>query len=398
MRSMAEGPTFPDLTIPLDGATLPRVMNLHARVLVRDFLHLPSKHLSPRTIELHTRCVAVARSILARDPPALARLLRVPTVQALLGAARRHGSAPQPRPELDAWVRELDLTFLLEASAQGALNDAVIVEQDDAWPRLLSPTLALALTPAEQPLRFGPDFRASAGLATETAYHPLWSNVQLAAADNNPIANVQAHPERPGNALDLGGRSIDDWTAPLREAFGLIDAHLPRIAHEMRQLLRLVVPVGVLDERHHSCSFEEAVGAIYLTLHRSPLTLAEALVHEFQHNKLNAVFRFDPLLEDAYDAVHASPVRPDPRHLHGILMAVHAFQPIALLYENLALAGHPLSMGHDWRRRFDDILRINAEGLRTVLAHGRPTRQGRALLDEAERWEAHFAPRRAITA
>jgi HEXXH motif-containing protein len=165
---------------------------------------------------------------------------------------------------------------------------------------------------------------------------------------------------------------------------------VPLVFEEMKLLLELVVPVGHHPERHFSCSFEEAVGSISLTLHPNVMTLAEALIHEFQHNKLNAVFRFDPVLHDAHTSLHRSPVRPDLRPLHGVLMAVHAFHPVARLYENMTAAQHPLAKQHDWPKRFRDVLRINRESAATVLAHGRPTPLGRGLLDEMRALEEHF--------
>ena len=41
------------------------------------------------------------------------------------------------------------------------------------------------------------------------------------------------------------------------------------------------VPVGWDEQRHLSASYQEAIGTVYLSLHPNPLTLAEALIHEF---------------------------------------------------------------------------------------------------------------------
>jgi HEXXH motif-containing protein len=329
----------------------------------------------------------------------------------------RRAKAPRPDPTLPPLTRALHLSLLLELGARGAVDAPVTLPRTVPWPPLLSTTLrtrvdaeasVTSITFEKAGLRFstGNDSETVAwpGLALPgagrlhrraLAYHPLWSRALFATEDTNPLAHVQGHPERPGNRLDLAGHPPEAWTRPLAEAFALVEAHLPLLAQEMRLLVATVVPVGDMGERHHSCSFEEAVGAIYLTRHPSPLMLAEALVHEFQHNKLNALFRCDPLLEDAYAPVHRSPVRPDPRPLHGVLMAVHAFQAVARLYERMSEAGHPLTKGRDWPRRFREVLDANADAARTVLAHGRPTPLGRALLDELARHEAHFDAVRA---
>src|SRR6185436_4142373 len=102
------------------------------------------------------------------------------------------------------------------------------------------------------------------------------------------------------------------------------------------------------DHKHLSASYQEAIGTIYLTLHPNLMTMAEAVIHEFSHNKLNALFELDELLENAYWPLYTSPVRPDPRPLHGVVLAVHAFQPVARLYERMTDAGHPRARSPDF--------------------------------------------------
>ena len=109
----------------------------------------------------------------------------------------------------------------------------------------------------------------------------------------------------------------------------------------MRLLMQLLLPVGFDRERHLSASYAEAIGAAYLSLHPDGMTMAEALIHEFSHNKINALARLEPLLENGDGARFGSPLRPDPRPLHGVLLAVHAFVPVARLYERMIEAADP---------------------------------------------------------
>jgi HEXXH motif-containing protein len=171
----------------------------------------------------------------------------------------------------------------------------------------------------------------------------------------------------------------------------LVDRHLPLLGEELRLLLRLVVPVGWHAERHLSASYQEAIGLIYLTLHPQPMTMAEALVHEFQHNKINAVFHLDPLLHNAWQPRYSSPVRPDPRPLHGVILAVHAFQPVAQLYAAMADAGHELAAHAFWNERFRRILQLDRQGAATVLAHAQPTTVGAAFFAEMRQVDTALA-------
>jgi HEXXH motif-containing protein len=178
---------------------------------------------------------------------------------------------------------------------------------------------------------------------------------------------------------------VEAWVNSLRGAFGLVATYLPDLRSEMELYLSQIVPVGVLEEKHLSASFQEAIGTIYLTLHPHPMTMVEALIHEFQHNKLNALFETDEVLENAFFPLFQSPVRPDPRPLHGVLLAVHAFLPVARLYEEMIAKKHPLAEHASFRARLRDIVSINREGANVVLANGKPTRIGEGLLGEIRR-------------
>jgi len=270
------------------------------------------------------------------EPGALASLVRRARVGVLVRALRTSGG--------EALRTELVATMLAELAAEGPRSDAVAID----------------------------------------------GGILLALADNNPLAMHEAHPDKHGNAIDLGGRPTSEWVASLREALDLVRSYLPDLRAEMNLYVQQIVPVGFFADKHLSASYREAIGTLYLSLHPSPMTMVEALVHEFQHNKLNALLESDDVLENAHEPLYRSPVRPDARPLHGVLLAVHAFVPVALLYERMIAAGdarasvapHP---------RLREIARINREGTDVLRAHARPTPVGKALLDELFRWDRHFA-------
>ena len=100
------------------------------------------------------------------------------------------------------------------------------------------------------------------------------------------------------------------------------------------------------------------------------------MVHEFQHNKLNALVHLDPLLENAFFPLFTSPVRPDPRPLHGILLAVHAFLPVAELYRRLRAQGAPELSRPDIKRRLRTIVEGNHQGMEVLRKNGKWTEVG----------------------
>jgi HEXXH motif-containing protein len=240
------------------------------------------------------------------------------------------------------------------------------------------------------PLDADPDEHAS--LRVTRPFHPLLDGSAtpvLALLDTNPLALLEEHPDKSGNALSLGDRPLEQWRSALGDALGLVEVALPALHEEMVAALERVVPVGFEPERHLSASYREAPGLVYLTLHPSPLTLAEALIHETQHGKLNVLRWFDSLLENGDDTWSRSPVRPDLRPLSGVLLAVHAFVPVAAFHRVLAEQAHPLTASPDFARRRDEVLDANARGLKTLTELGRPTALGKriiAALEELQGW------------
>ncbi|GAA3647439.1 hypothetical protein GCM10022224_007850 [Nonomuraea antimicrobica] len=137
--------------------------------------------------------------------------------------------------------------------------------------------------------------------------------------------------------LRLGGRAdfsfadLDEaaaarWLGTMEEHLRLIARVSEPLAEEVRGGVGVIVPVCSPDERRHlSGSFREAPGLVTLSL-GSPLQTAEALVHEYGHQKLNAIMMLAPLIvEDTGEPLHYSPWRDDPRPLSGLLHAVFSF-------------------------------------------------------------------------
>jgi HEXXH motif-containing protein len=171
---------------------------------------------------------------------------------------------------------------------------------------------------------------------------------------------------------------------------------MPGELAEMRMMLHEVIPVGYDTARHLSASYREAIGTIYLTLHPNVMVMTEAIVHEFQHNKFNVASASIDCLSNAFHPHYKSPVRPDPRPLWGILLAVHAFLPVAELYRRMRDAGHPWAAQPDFDRRMSELDLKNHEGMEMLRAHGRFTAAGRAMFGELEALERrHLAERSA---
>jgi HEXXH motif-containing protein len=312
--------------------------------------------------------------VLARHPGALYGALLLPQVGGPLHAGDLAEAVPQ---------------LLLELARSRVLG-AEGIWWHGPVSRLLSPPLGAArvFVPPRAGMLFldgavevAPSDTWALGPVAPARFHRLAEGGWLAEADNNPLAMVDAHPDKAGNALSLGDATVPEWVASLDEARRLVRVGLPALADEHRSLLATVVPVGGPSEVSLSASYQEVVGLVYVSLHPSPLTMAEALVHELQHNKLNLLAHVDPVLADRGETLHASPVRPDPRPLLGVLLAAHAMLPVVALHRALDAAGEPVARTETARERVDQLVRGNREAMDVVRAHARPTELGRALVE-----------------
>lgn len=244
----------------------------------------------------------------------------------------------------------------------------------------------------------GASFALADAPGGEQFLHPIagfGGHARLALADGNPLSMNEEHPDKSGNRIDLGERTVEEWCKAMGDAFLLIELALPALAAEIAKALQRIVPVGFEPERHLSASYREAPGLVYLTLHPSALTLAEAIIHETQHGKLNVLRWFDPVLANADSTWTKSPVRPDLRPLAGVLLAVHAFVPVAALHLRLAELGHPLASSPAFEERRAQVIAGNAAGLATLAELGQPTPIGKQVveaLEDLHRLTAEHAP------
>ncbi|MBB5804313.1 HEXXH motif-containing protein [Saccharothrix ecbatanensis] len=116
----------------------------------------------------------------------------------------------------------------------------------------------------------------------------------------------------------------DQWRKLLNEAWDLLTARHPGPAEELAAGLTTVIP---LDARRDmfAASSAAAYGAIAMSPKRSATEFGEALVHELQHSKVNALLDLVELHRADREPAFYAPWRDDPRPLDGLLHGVYAF-------------------------------------------------------------------------
>lgn len=126
-----------------------------------------------------------------------------------------------------------------------------------------------------------------------------------------------------------------------------------------------------------SASSGDSYGAMVIARPSSPLALAEALVHEFQHSKLAALIHLFPLLDDDRAERYYAPWRPDPRHLTGLLHGAYAFTGVAGFWrDRLSDPEHGRTAAYHFALRRTQSRLV----VRTLLTSGRLTADGHGLV------------------
>lgn len=341
--------------------------NRQLRQLARRILDWPSP-LAPWAAHAWQQVREPLARVLKEAPAVFLGSLALPTIAAPLAAGDLLAAIPH---------------LLLELARRGVLGEQGLFWGAPVY-RLVSPALGadrqfspplvgvlfqngiVALRPTEEWL-LAPEAEARAW--------PLAHGGWLLGADTNPLAMVDAHPDKDGNGLSFGDAPVRRWLSALDAARARIATFAPELAAEHAQLLAGVVPVGIDGEKSLSASYQEAIGLVYLSLHPSSVTMTEALVHEVQHSKLNLLSWSDPLIHNSAQ-LYFSPVRPDPRPLWGVLLAAHAFLPVARLHRAMLDAGSP-DADH---ARFLAVCDLNHEAMDVLRAAATPTPAGAPLL------------------
>ncbi|KZB86972.1 HEXXH motif domain-containing protein [Amycolatopsis regifaucium] len=181
----------------------------------------------------------------------------------------------------------------------------------------------------------------------------------------------------------LPEEELADWQRLIDEACRLIAAHLPGLARIMPVGLASLVPKPRVLFRNPSASTGEAFGSAVVALPTDGASLAETLIHEFQHIVLGGLLHLVELSEpDPRERIYVA-WRDDPRPLSGALQGVYAFFGVTAFWRALSRADRiPRRSGFEFAYWREQTWRT----LQTLRADATLTSAGRRFLDNiAER-------------
>lgn len=120
-----------------------------------------------------------------------------------------------------------------------------------------------------------------------------------------------------------------EWAKMLDEAFDILTLWHPGYARELTAGLRVLTPLAA-DGIVRGASSSVAFGCVAASEKNSATALAETLVHEFQHSKVNGLLSLFDVGEQ--ENMYA-PWRDDPRPLSGLLHGIFAFLSVAEFWQ-----------------------------------------------------------------
>ena len=130
-------------------------------------------------------------------------------------------------------------------------------------------------------------------------------------------------------AVDILPGDVDRWRQRIRLAWDVLVQHHRTVAEPIATGVHVLIPLTPRsDDDLISATSPAAFGAIATSWPPDPVTLAETLVHEFQHVKLCGLLDMISLVEPSHERVYA-PWRQDPRPAGGLLQGLYAHLQIA---------------------------------------------------------------------
>lgn len=124
--------------------------------------------------------------------------------------------------------------------------------------------------------------------------------------------------------LRLDAAELTHWRTLLDDAWSVLTERHSGYARELSSGLNALIPARA-GSKVAGASCSAAFGGVVLSAKNSATGLAEVLVHELQHSKLNAMLDLVSLEKGVSDRFWYAPWRVDSRPLVGLLHGIYAF-------------------------------------------------------------------------
>lgn len=157
------------------------------------------------------------------------------------------------------------------------------------------------------------------------------TKIALTTSFYNPYVDADhVHPDHKKHQIHsgFGSKSFEEWQSLFAKTFDILSRTSPGFQSEVSSLICKIIPYDVSYQVHNSASYGTFIGHLLMSyptgMDHTELALLEAIIHEYNHNKLNLILQTTDLLRNDRSERYYSPYRPDARHIHGIYLGLHA--------------------------------------------------------------------------
>ena len=260
-------------------------------------------------------------SLNEQNSPAVQQVLTHPSVTAWAVSCLR----PAPGADLD-----LDRAYLaglaLAAAVRAGVTARLRVPVYGGWAHLPG-VGAMAVAPAAgrvAMLRVRSDRVVTGGTGRWRPVRQLDAG-ELRGAVIEDLDPFRAYAERPA-AARLSGSQWQAWQQGLTGAGRILAEAVPSYLAVMTEGLRAVIPLRADSGPARVATARSAAGSVAITLPASDDTLAELLLHEFQHVKLDGLAELHPMVSArAHPVLLRVPWQPQLSPVADVLHAAYAF-------------------------------------------------------------------------
>lgn len=157
-----------------------------------------------------------------------------------------------------------------------------------------------------------------------------WTNIVLTLDFNNPDIRKHNHPDHKEKNIGITfwDKSRPEWQELFATSFDILRRISPGFMNEIEHIIRKIIPFDVSHGVHNSGSYSNVIGHLVMSyptgMEHPELALLEAILHEYNHNKLNLILQTELLILNDRREIYYSPYRPDARHIYGIYLGLHA--------------------------------------------------------------------------
>ncbi len=231
----------------------------------------------------------------------------------------------------DRRIAPLGLGWRLRALAGESLavtirreGDVLVIERDGEWIACIPPA---ELTPESR--GGGVRLSESGPVVVETRAFVVDGRIEVLEVEDFPeLADRRLPEEVPwGNGLESLDRELGRSIQMIREVW-------PDALCDLDAFWKATFPMSMPTERWNSASTGDLPFCIQITVREEawPYLLAESIIHEVSHVKLDLAMELAPLIENDSRKIYLHPWRPDLRPMSGVLLGAHAFLAVMVFY------------------------------------------------------------------